>query len=101
MRVTQRYEIVSPWSIVDRKVFWVGGSTENHALVLMHEVADIQDTQDGVMYSRGVHKVYATHLLSQKSAKKVKTFYGESSWSDATRLYDDIYFAYQREGSTW
>ena len=101
MRASQRYAKTGAWREVDAKVFWVGGTTENHAIKLFHEVADMQDTVTGDMYIDGMHKVYATQLLSQKSAKRVKTFYGESAWSDATRLYDDIYFEYRREDTEW
>lgn len=101
MRASQRYEITSPWEDVDRSVFWVGSDTENHAIELIHETANIRDTQGSYEYRRGAHRVYATHLLSQKSAKRVKTFYGESAWSDAARLYGDIYHEYRMADTSW
>ena len=96
MRASQRYAIVSSWRVVDKKTLWVGGTSENHAVFLVHESADIRDTQGGWEYTNGVHRVYAKQGLSGKSVKRVKTFYGETAWSNATRLYDDYYFEFAR-----
>lgn len=83
---------------MDKKTLWVGGTSENHAVFLVHEAADIKDTQSGsdYTYSNGVHRVYAKQGLSGKSVKKMRTFYGELAWSNATRLYDDHYFELAR-----
>jgi len=101
MRASQRYAKVGSWRVVESKVFYVGGNTEDHAIELVHEVADMRDTQGGYEYSDGMHRVYATHLISQKSAKRVKTFYGELAWSNAERLYGDIYHEYQMADTSW
>jgi len=101
MRASQRYAKVGSWRVVKSMVFWVGGDTEDHAIELVHEVADMRDTVGGYEYTDGMHRVYATHLISQKSAKRVKTFYGEYAWSDARRLYDDIHQSYRMADTSW
>ena len=101
MRASQRYAKSSEFSVVDSKVYWYNGSSENHAIEVQHLVADITDTVGGYEYAQGMHKVTATHLLAQKSWKRAKTFYGETAWSDATRLYDDYCFELARGDTSW
>lgn len=101
MRASQRYAKVGSWRTWSSKVFWVGGNTEDHAIELVHEEADMRDTVDGHEYTDGMHRVYAKHLISQKSAKRVKTFYGESAWSNADRLYSDLYNEYRMVDTSW
>ncbi len=101
MIASQRYEKTSEWRVMASTVIRPSTFTDSDAVELVHETADIRDTQGGQTYSKGVHRVYAKYVVTGKSAKKVKTFYGETAWTAAIRLYEDIYFEYQREMPLW
>jgi hypothetical protein len=101
MRASQRYAKVSEFRTVASQVYWFNGDTENHAIEVQHLVADMQDVVNHNVYQEGMHKVTATHLLSQKSWKRAKTFYGELAWSNATRLYDDYCMELARGDERW
>lgn len=97
MKASQRYKIVSRWRAIEARVFWIGGDAEDDAIRLIHEVADIRDTQDGHVYDSGARRVYATHIASGKSAKRMRTFYGDYAWDKAYGLYWNLCFEYDRE----
>jgi hypothetical protein len=79
-----RYRVhTTPWSVVD--------SAFDPFLI---EATDALDTKTGHVYSWGAYRV-----VDRETGKPVKRgkggtvpFYGESAWSAAQRLADDLYW---------
>jgi len=62
--------------------------TEGEPVIVRHYEGDYT-TPDGYHYIGGVHRVTATYK-SGKPYQRPKTFKGETAWSRAERLFDDI-----------
>jgi len=98
MRASQRYAIVSPWYEQHRITTGPANTSENFSVTVVHETADIEDTQQPYEYRNGAHRVSAKYGLSGKTYQgtrkglsgRTKTFYGEMAWMDAERLFNDL-----------
>jgi hypothetical protein len=92
-----RYKVISEWeeTSYDREpqtiVFYDEDNGEDLHVTFAIQVADIKDTKSssGTVYKHGAHRVV-------KNGKAVKgkggtaPFFGETAWSDAVRLFDDL-----------
>lgn len=78
-----RYKIVSEW---------FDGQSQGSFTI---QVADIQDTRGGHVYSEGAHRVVVTATGKPAKVGKGGTvpFMGECAWSDAQRLLGDLAIA--------
>lgn len=74
----------------------VGSGDENGSITVTHVEGDYR-TPDGFYHYGGVHKVTAVHTLSGRSYARAKTFKGESAWSNAERLFEDLVWKIRRE----
>ena len=83
MSTTTRYTVVPPWTL--SRTYWP----------FRVEVADLLDTRSGRTYVDGAQRVVDER--TNKPAKRGKggtvPFKGETAWSDAERLAQDLMFA--------
>jgi hypothetical protein len=78
--------------VIQRLTTGPAGSDENHSVTIVWESGDYQ-TPDGFDHVDGMHRVSAKHTLSGRSFIRTRTFKGETAWSRAENLFDDIVFA--------
>lgn len=86
-----KYKVTSPWREHERQVIGPPGTDENHSVLVVWEMADIH-SEDGWDYTDGTHRVKAHWALSGKSYRRARRFNGELAWSNAQRLYNDLYY---------
>ena len=83
-----RYTVHAPWE--REATFWP----------FAVEVAAMTDNVTGTVYRNGAYRV--TDVRTDKPARRGKggtvPFKGETAWSDADRLAQDLMFAARREG---
>lgn len=87
--MSSRYEVISAWREVERETVVSGSWGEDRPDVLViHETADIRDPRGGWTYREGAHRVRS--FRGGRSFKRLRTFYGETAWMDAERMFSDI-----------
>ena len=59
--------------------------------------ADLTDSRGGHVYRFGAYRVVRNGKPAKRGKGGTIPFMGESAWSDAARLFDDIVFAAQRK----
>lgn len=79
----------------------LGHGDEHTSITVVHEVGGYT-TPDGFYHPNGVHRIKAFHTLSGRAYQgevyrgRAKTFRGETAWSRAENLFDDIVREIQR-----
>lgn len=91
MRASQRYEITSPFTEIDRETVASGDwfpADEDKTVLVIRVVANIRDTVTNDSYAAGAYRVRS--FKDGRPFRSMKTFYGELAWADSQRMFDDI-----------
>lgn len=90
-----RYKVTSEWS--GHQSASAGGGQD----VFQVESADIVDTKNGARYRDGAYRVTKNGRPAIVGKGGTVPYYGESAWSDAERLFNDLVFEARRGDQTY
>lgn len=91
--MSARYKVHGAWEM--NKESTVRDVWDERKGTVVTETADALDTRTGNVYHAGAYRVRVLRAKT-KGLPRGKTFIGETAWSDADRLHDDMVSALDR-----